>query len=115
MYTLAQFQHGKRRLLQQESAQRQARRGKRRLMVLLALCWAIGASLAVHMWNGVASADSTSGSKYVVAPGDTLWSIATKYDAGQDPRSVMDEIMTLNHLSPSGAIQPGEVLVLPGH
>jgi LysM repeat protein len=48
---------------------------------------------------------------YVVQSGDTLWSIASRYYAG-DPREGVWEIERRNRL-PGAAIQPGERLVLP--
>ena len=48
---------------------------------------------------------------YVVRPGDTLWTIATRTYAG-DPRQGVWEIQQRNHLA-SATISPGEKLVLP--
>lgn len=48
---------------------------------------------------------------YVVQSGDTLWSIATRYYAG-DPREGVWQIERRNRL-PGATIQPGERLVLP--
>lgn len=45
----------------------------------------------------------------VVAPGDTLWSIAVRTAPEADPRQTVDEIMALNHLATSW-IAPGQRL-----
>jgi nucleoid-associated protein YgaU len=47
----------------------------------------------------------------VVAPGDTVWSIAEKHYSG-DPRSHVDDILRLNRLS-SPALIPGQTLQVP--
>jgi len=73
------------------------------LLVLLVIGMALGA------------ARSTSGAppeaRYVVRPGDTLWTIAaTRY--GGDVRDAVWRIEQRNGLS-SPLISPGEVIVLP--
>jgi nucleoid-associated protein YgaU len=50
--------------------------------------------------------------EYVVAPGDTLWRIATRADPGRDPREVIDTIERENAVD-AATLQPGQVLVLP--
>ena len=47
-----------------------------------------------------------------VAPGDTLWSIATEAAPDRDPRDVIDEIRQLNDMG-SGALPVGVVLRVP--
>jgi LysM repeat protein len=49
--------------------------------------------------------------RYVVKPTDTLWSIATKYYAG-DPREGIWKLERRNHLAGT-TLSPGQVLVLP--
>jgi hypothetical protein len=49
---------------------------------------------------------------YVVKPGDSLWSIATRVAAGRDPRLVVDAIGHRNHVV-DGSIVPGQTLVIP--
>jgi LysM repeat protein len=49
---------------------------------------------------------------YVVRTGDTVWSIATRFAAGADPRPLVDAIGLRNHVDP-GAIVPGQALVIP--
>jgi LysM repeat protein len=49
--------------------------------------------------------------RYVVKPGDTLWSIAVERYAG-DPREAVWELRERNGLAGT-TVHPGEVLVLP--
>lgn len=91
---------------------RAARKMRARLWTLFALCWVVGASFAFHFWVGVASAAST-GVSYTVAPGDTVWSIASQISGGGDPRNLVDEIISENHLNAAGTLYVGEVLQLP--
>jgi len=65
-----------------------------------------------------AAADASAGGRaaavrtYVVRPGDTLWSIASRVAGpGADLRPVVDELERANR--PGSAIVPGEVLRLP--
>jgi LysM repeat protein len=63
---------------------------------------------------GLAARPSGSAGKpvsYVVKPTDTLWSIATKYYAG-DPREGIWELQHENHLGGTTLV-PGQRLVLP--
>ena len=53
-----------------------------------------------------------SGDHVVVAPGQTLWSIAGQHYPGDDVRARVDQIIAANHL-PSAALQAGQTLVLP--
>lgn len=50
--------------------------------------------------------------EYVVAPGDTLWAIASDAGDGLDPRQVILVIQDLNDIE-GGAIHPGQVLLVP--
>jgi LysM repeat protein len=49
---------------------------------------------------------------YVVRPGDTLWSIATRFAPGTDPRVVVDAIASANGVDP-GTLVPGQQLSIP--
>ena len=53
-----------------------------------------------------------SGVRYVVRPGDTLWSVARTIGGGGDPRSMVDAIQRANHLDP-GALVPGRTITIP--
>ena len=50
----------------------------------------------------------------VVRPGDTLWSIATRYEPGPDPLAAIERIRRLNGLS-GYRIEVGQTLTLPAH
>jgi hypothetical protein len=50
------------------------------------------------------------GQLYVVRPGDTIWSVAVRYDQGGDPRPLMDQ---LEGEIGGGVLQPGEQLIVP--
>lgn len=54
---------------------------------------------------------ATAPAQVVVAPGDTLWSIATAAAPQRDPREVVFDIRRRNHLG-SAALVPGQVLQL---
>ena len=47
----------------------------------------------------------------VVAPGDTLWSIARRVAPGRDPRPVVDGLIEANDLR--GGLQAGQELSIP--
>jgi Tfp pilus assembly protein FimV len=50
---------------------------------------------------------------YVVRPGDTIFSIASRQvGAGADPRPMVDAIEDANGIDP-GELVPGEALVIP--
>jgi hypothetical protein len=49
---------------------------------------------------------------HVVAPGDTLWSIARDLEPSRDPRDVVFEIAEANGVDP-GSLVPGLELVIP--
>jgi hypothetical protein len=55
----------------------------------------------------------TDTSIVVVAPGQTLWEIATEIDSSADPRAIVDVIEDLNSLGSGEVIQAGSVLVVP--
>lgn len=73
-------------------------------VVLLAL-------LLVALGAARPSSGAAPEARYVVQPGDTLWSIATDRYGG-DPRKGVWRIAERNDTS-GGLIAPGQVLVLP--
>ena len=95
----------------------------RRLRVvagLFVLAVAVLLALPVQAWAGQASGSAPAGlvgsspghpSVYVVQPGDTLWSIATRLDRGGDPRPLVSQ---LAQETGSSTVVPGEHIVLPG-
>ncbi len=57
------------------------------------------------------AAATAAARRYVVRPGDTLWSIAKRVVPGRDPRQVADAIAAVNHVDP-GHLVPGSTLLL---
>jgi hypothetical protein len=47
---------------------------------------------------------------YVARPGDTIWSVAVRYDRGEDPRPLSD---LLEAQIGGGVLQPGQRLMVP--
>jgi nucleoid-associated protein YgaU len=58
------------------------------------------------------SALGTTVHDYVVAPGDTIWAIASRADPGRDPRPLVDAIEHLNELG-AGDLVPGQTVRIP--
>ena len=84
---------------------------------LIALCMMVGLmgvlSGPVANAMGVGGAPEASTSRtYVVRPGDTLWSIATRLAPSTDPRIVIEAITSANGLDPA-ALVPGHELSVP--
>jgi LysM repeat protein len=73
-------------------------------LILVAVAFVV--AVAARQSSGAAPAE-----RYVVQPGDTLWSIAASHYAG-DPRAAIPRIETRNGLT-SPSIRPGQRLVLP--
>ena len=80
-----------------------------------------GTAIVAAVWAGPA-ADATgdpretfpeSSHRYVVRPGDTLWSIAERAAQGEDPRELVDAMASVNGVD-AGAIVPGQTLLIPG-
>ena len=69
--------------------------------------------IAYLLGAGTGSADPAPGSR-TVAPGDTLWSIATEhYPPSEDPRAKVEAIRRANGVE-GYVIRPGMRLELPG-
>ena len=75
-------------------------------VALLLVAAAFAVAVAARQSSGAAPAE-----RYVVHPGDTLWSIAQSHYAG-DPRDSIPRIERRNRLS-GPSIRPGQRLVLP--
>jgi LysM repeat protein len=71
------------------------------------------AALSLIAWAALARASHGAApeQRYVVKPGDTLWTIAVKHYAG-DPRDAVYRIGRRNHLGGS-VLAVGQRLVLP--
>jgi LysM repeat protein len=75
------------------------------------LLLAIGLAWVVPSGGAAAGPAHVPSHRYVVRPGDTLWSIARGIQDG-DPRALVDAIQSANGADP-GALIPGEVLLIP--
>jgi hypothetical protein len=94
---------------------RLTRRG-RVLAALVALLVALTTSLAVTermqaLHEPASVVPATAPAEVVVAPGETLWSIAERVAPDRDPRGVVDQIRRINQL-PGGDVQAGQTLRL---
>jgi hypothetical protein len=83
------------------------------VVLVAALAWLAGTARADAAGSGVpSSAVYHSLRSVVVEPGQSLWSIATRYDPAADPRDAIQQIIDLNALSGT-SVQPGQHLWLP--
>lgn len=85
-----------------------------RLVVwLLALALATGVGGAALSAQADGPRGATEVQRVVVAPGETLWSLAAQVAApGEDVRDVVLRLMELNEL-PAGGLQAGQTVVVP--
>ena len=80
------------------------------LLALLLTAFVLGRS-----GTSVAATDAPTASPYAqttVHAGETLWSVAKRVAPGRDPRAVVEQIRSLNHLA-TGSVQAGQQLLLP--
>jgi hypothetical protein len=80
------------------------------LIVALALATVpLLADRAAGVFGGAGSAPvhQLRTTHYVVAPGDTLWTIARHLEPTRDPREVVDALVTARHTT---VVVPGEVI-----
>lgn len=92
---------------------RLTRRGRAVLLGLLAVLLTaavVGPTVARSAVATTGSAPATE--RVVVAPGDTLWSIAAAVAPDADRRTAVDAIIAANHLD-GAHIEPGQQLVVP--
>ena len=91
------------------------RRG-RLARTLLVLSLAVLLASAFGLSAGAGTSDSvgapTSFIEVTVAPGDTLWSLATRMAGGEDVRAMVDEIASVNALA-SADLQAGQKVRIP--
>jgi len=97
------------------SGVRLTRRG-RLARTLLVLSLAVVLASVFGLKAGAGTTDSvgapTSFIQVTVAPGDTLWSLASRMADGGDVRSLVDEIASVNSLS-TAEVQAGQKLRIP--
>jgi hypothetical protein len=74
---------------------------------------AVAAAALVWFASSAAGSTTAGGSSVVVQPGQSLWAIAEQYPGGQDLRSRIDELISVNHLSPAGDLSAGQELFVP--
>ena len=94
------------------SAARRARLRRTGLFVLvIGLLGALAVPVSALAGTGATTtATLTQGSTYVVQPGDTLWSIATRLDPTGDPRSIVGQLASETG---SDTVVVGEHILLP--
>jgi LysM repeat protein len=97
------------------SAVHLTRRG-RLARTLLVLSLAVVLASVFGLKAGAGTPDQvgapTSFIQVTVAPGDTLWSLATRMADGGDVRSLVDEIASVNSLA-TAEVQAGQKLRIP--
>jgi len=79
-------------------------------MLAISLVSLFGIATASAKASNEASNSTTT--QIVVAPGETLWTIAARVNPEIDPRAVIDQIMDLNVIEGSN-IYAGQVLLVP--
>ena len=90
-----------------------ARRRVMAVVVLLVALLAVAFNMLQTQSAGASAHTGKASFTYVyVAPGDTLWSIATKYAPEKDPQQESNDIQNLNALNSSDVV-PGQRLALP--
>ncbi|MHB1431755.1 MAG: LysM peptidoglycan-binding domain-containing protein [Streptosporangiaceae bacterium] len=78
-----------------------------------AALWLAAASRAEAAGHVRAAGRGTPGmTRVVVAPGESLWTVAVRVDPTADPRIIVAEIIADNSLT-GQTIQPGQVLWVP--
>ena len=97
------------------SGARLNRRGRlARTFVVLSLAVVLASVFGLKAGAGTTDAVGapTSFIEVTVAPGDTLWSLASRMADGGDVRAMVDEISTVNSLS-SAELQAGQKVRIP--
>jgi LysM domain len=90
---------------------RLTRRG-RLALVLSVMLLLVVAGFTLGRSSSLAAGRATPPQHVVVAPGETLWSVAVRIAPHDDPRLVVADIESLNHLS-GASVEPGQVLAVP--
>ena len=93
------------------------RRGRlARTLLVLSLAVVLASAFGFSAGAGTNSAvgEPTSFIEVTVAPGDTLWSLATRMAGGADVRAMVDEIASVNALA-SADLKAGQKVRIPLH
>ena len=86
---------------------------RQRRSAVLALAVVLGTLVLLLLLAGVAYGGTSGGpQRFVVRPGDTVWSIAASRYGDTDLRGRVDAILTTNHLR-DPVLLPGQQLILP--
>jgi LysM repeat protein len=80
-------------------------------ILLIAVLTLIGVAARVGPLTDASPVPASAPAQVVVAPGDTLWTIAERVAPQRDPRTVVDAIQRLNAL-PTTDVHPGQTLLL---
>lgn len=92
-------------------ARTRVRRRRLAAVAVLIGAWALGGPVAGVV--GLRGPDASSQVRtYVVRPGDTLWSIAGRFEPDRDPREVVYELTRANDVD-AGGLVPGQRLAVP--
>ena len=87
-----------------------------RTACLAAVLLAVLLGVLAAVWSPTAAAEEAGPAPQtvtvVVEEGESLWSVVVDRSYDRDPRTVLDEVRTLNGLN-SGVVHPGQVLELP--
>jgi hypothetical protein len=95
------------------SAVRLTRRGRLvMVMVVMTLLVVAGFTLGRSVSFAAGPAHPVTHHSVVVEPGETLWSVAVRIAPHQDPRLVVADIESLNHLADAD-VEPGQQLLVP--
>ncbi|HEX4427802.1 MAG TPA: LysM peptidoglycan-binding domain-containing protein [Frankiaceae bacterium] len=86
------------------------RRGQ--LLAFVVLAVAVYAAFGLGRASADGAAAPTHGASVVVQPGDSLWTIAVRALPSSDPRDVVGELRSINHLS-NADLAVGQRLLLP--
>ena len=92
---------------------RLTRRG-RFVLVLTVMLLAVVGGIALGHGSSLAAGPGQRPVQHtvVVRGGETLWSLAARIAPRADPRQIVDEIESLNHLAGAG-VEPGQQLIVP--
>lgn len=85
-----------------------------RALVVLSLTVVFGAGFAMQAGAGSKNFSAKAGSfiTVTVAPGESIWSIARALNTDGDPRSLVDQIITVNNLD-SADVAAGTKIRVP--